>query len=142
MSEEEDENEEEKELKELFDKIDKIHEELFPVYARLGKSYFYKLTPDKKVVPSSFSEFAEQCNDPEKYRRVGLDQLGPYVVSTVFLMINHGFGGRPLFFETMIESLKGEEGVFQNFQRRYETYEEALAGHQDTVEKVRAGELP
>jgi hypothetical protein len=45
-------------------------------------------------------------------------------VSTVFLGIDHGFGGKPLWFETMIFG-----GEHDGFQERYETWAEAELGH-------------
>ena len=51
-------------------------------------------------------------------------------VSTVFLGIDHAFmGGPPLLFETMIFG-----GDHDNYQERYETWEEAEIGHQKAIE--------
>jgi len=47
-------------------------------------------------------------------------------VSTVFLELNHGFGGKSLWYETMI-FLEGD--VRCEFMERYETKEEAKRGH-------------
>lgn len=49
-------------------------------------------------------------------------------VSTVFLGIDHGFGGLPMFFETMIFG-----GRHDGYQKRYATIEEAKAGHARAV---------
>lgn len=58
-------------------------------------------------------------------RRVCCDEQNGVMASTVFLGMDHGFfGGRPLWFETMI--LGGEH---DGYQERYETYEEAELGH-------------
>ena len=37
-----------------------------------------------------------------KRRRVAVTQVGAAKVSTIFLMYDHGFGDRPLLFETMV----------------------------------------
>ena len=51
-------------------------------------------------------------------------------VSTVFLGLNHSFGGgTPILFETMIFGGKHNE-----YQERYATWEEAEAGHLRAVE--------
>lgn len=53
-------------------------------------------------------------------------------VSTVFLGIDHGFHGRKsLLFETMIFG-----GEHDQFQERYETWEEAEIGHQRAIDMV------
>jgi hypothetical protein len=119
-------------------------EKLKQIFGNLlrGKSLYFKLDENKKVVPCSMYEFAEQCENPAS-RIVGQTQLGPYHVSTVFLMLNYGFGGKDQFFETMIWSEKTEEEHrFFNYQTRYETYEEALEGHETVVIMVHEGFLP
>src|SRR5258708_33100035 len=106
-------------------------------------SLWYKLDENKNVVPCSAEEFNLQMMKPEEYRRVGRTQIGPYVVSTVFLVIDHGFGGsQHLWFETMIWSEKTEGYRFFSYQVRYETYREALAGHVAVVKLVEEGILP
>jgi len=57
----------------------------------------------------------------------------PVRVSTVFLGLNHGFGGKPLWFETMVFG-----GKLDQEQDRYETWDEAVAGHEAMVKRVRA----
>ena len=50
-------------------------------------------------------------------------------VSTVFLGMDHSFGGgAPLLFETMIFG-----GEHDQYQDRYETWEQAEAGHKKAV---------
>lgn len=54
-------------------------------------------------------------------------------VSTVFLGMGHGFlSSRPLWFETMIFGSSLHE-----YQRRYETWGEAVTGHADAVLRAR-----
>lgn len=60
-------------------------------------------------------------------RHVALDELpGGVKVSTVFLGLDHSFGfsGAPILFETMIFG-----GEHDQYQDRYATREEAIAGH-------------
>ncbi len=50
-------------------------------------------------------------------------------VSTVFLGIDHAFlGPSPVLFETMIFG-----GKYNEYKRRYQTFNEALKGHQQTL---------
>lgn len=60
-------------------------------------------------------------------RRVALSQIDGFKISTVFLLIDHGYNGVPLWFETMIfsRSFSGDE-----YQTRYSTLEEAKEGHE------------
>jgi hypothetical protein len=104
-------------------------------------SLWFKLDDNKNVIPATLEEFEQMARHPEM-RIVGKTKEGPYVVSTVFLMIDHGFGGSSLFFETMIWSEKTEKHSFFDYQVRYATYQEALAGHQAVVELVKEGTLP
>jgi hypothetical protein len=40
---------------------------------------------------------------PLTKRRIGYDEIEGFVVSTIFLGVNHGLGrGRPLWFETLV----------------------------------------
>jgi hypothetical protein len=77
----------------------------------------------------------------EGYRRVAATQVGPYWVSTVWLGIDHAFGGGPpLIFETMVFATSDAvRGLGPDLEcQRYSTEAEALQGHEDTVTLVRA----
>ena len=67
---------------------------------------------------------------------IGKDQFGSVSVSTVFLGMDHSFGGggHPVLFETMIFG-----GEHDQYQERYCTWDEAEKGHQiacDLVNKI------
>lgn len=69
-------------------------------------------------------------------RRVGLTRVVDYEVSTVYLVIDHNFGGgRPLIFETMV--FKGGSAM-DEYTERYSTEQEAREGHENVVGMVRA----
>lgn len=72
----------------------------------------------------------------EPTRRVGLDRVGRYRVSTVWLGLDHQYGdGPPLIFESMtFDDGDDGDGVLQ---WRYGTWEEAEAGHREMVRLVR-----
>lgn len=66
-------------------------------------------------------------------RRVAETEVGPILVSTVFIGLDHSFGaGPPLLFETMTF------GDGDHRMRRYSTWDEAAAGHEEVVTAVRA----
>ena len=70
-----------------------------------------------------------------KSRRVEFTEEDGYIVSTVFLGIDHSFdGGAPLLWETMIFGGKGDGKCW-----RYSSKEEAVAGHAKAVAIARGG---
>lgn len=68
-------------------------------------------------------------------RVVKKTKVGDVEVSTVFLGLDHRFGrvGPPILFETMIFGGKADEDCW-----RYETWEQAAAGHDEAVALVTA----
>lgn len=102
----------------------------------------------KKVVPCTVEEWATNFEKQDE-RVIAQTLFGEAVrrtktlfgrkrevmevnmVSTVFLGLNSGFGGRDLWFETMtFVDGEGEE------QERYETYAEAVKGHARAVRRA------
>ena len=68
-------------------------------------------------------------------RVISRTEVGVSVVSTVFLGLDHGWGGRPLLFETMAFTDGDVEG---DVTRRCSTWREAEAQHAAVVEQVRS----
>lgn len=69
-------------------------------------------------------------------RVVGYDKVGSVSVSTVFLGLDQNFGltdETPILYETMVFN-----GPLDQEMDRYATWDEALAGHQAMVERVKA----
>ena len=65
-------------------------------------------------------------------RVVAKTSVGEAEVSTVFLGLDHSFGGSaPLLYETMVFG-----GPFDGEQERYATKDQAQAGHAEWVAKV------
>lgn len=109
---------------------------------------FAKLDADHNVVPvDDVHEFAFWFETAD--RIVGKTSVNGFVISTVFLGIDYGFGGPPLWFETMIfideenppaSELGGKIDEWRSGQqRRYATWEEAAAGHEQFVQIIREG---
>lgn len=94
-------------------------------------SYF-----DKQGNPLELMEWARLFSQPD-YRRVALTTLRDGTkISTVWLGLNHAWGGgMPLIFETMV-FLKDSKGDDKD-QARYSTLAEAEAGHARMVEHWR-----
>lgn len=77
-------------------------------------------------------------------RRVALDEVKQFTVSTVRLTDDHSFGNGPsLWYETMIFDESDEEHPMSDlYCERYESINEAREGHQRIVAQVICGELP
>ena len=75
---------------------------------------------------------------------VGYDEISGFIVSTVFMGINHTWGrGRPHWFETMVFRQMDNRRMLGRLidQWRYATLEEARAGHKLAVAAVEKGEI-
>lgn len=74
--------------------------------------------------------------DEKETRRVALDEVDGFEVSTVFIGIDNGFGytDRPILFETMVFNAAGKSVS----QRRYCTWDEAEAGHREVCAELKA----
>lgn len=69
-------------------------------------------------------------------RKVGRDYVDDYLISTVFLGINHGSDDLPQWFETMVFRGNSSSDLAMD---RYATHAEAVAGHARMVERVKRG---
>jgi hypothetical protein len=86
----------------------------------------YILHSDGSMTTVDLMTWAEWFENGEN-RRVAFDEMPDgSVVSTVFLGIDHNFSleGPPILFETMILG-----GPHDQYQDRYATKDEAIAGH-------------
>jgi len=79
---------------------------------------------DKKPFETDLISWALWMNDRSQ-RIVAKDKFGDVEVSTVFLGLDHGWGGKPLWFETMI--FGGKHDLYQN---RCATWKQAEKMHQ------------
>ena len=90
------------------------------------KQRFYKLV-DKRVISISLEEMITR--EEPVFTPIKRTEIGSYSVNTVFLGIDHSFGGRvPLLFETAILNKYGIEII-----GRTSTYNDALEMHNKTV---------
>jgi hypothetical protein len=91
---------------------------------------YYVLKDKAAVLCESVLEWAKWYETAD--RIVAKDVIGESSVSTVFIGLDHSFGGPvPLIFETMVFG-----GTLDGEQDRYSTWGEAVSGHQRTVQRV------
>jgi hypothetical protein len=122
---------------------------------------------DRQGKPMTHDEYMQAKYASDDYRRVGLDTYPDLVdtidpehpldpgepmvtVSTVWLGIDHGFGGymtrpgdlyQPIIFETMIFG-GGDDYPYHQQCVRYATEAEAIEGHWRTMQDLRTGQVP
>lgn len=86
-----------------------------------------------------WAEFEAFSVDFERRRVAHTDLADDVRVSTVFLRWDHNFydDGPPILFETMVFG-----GPFDQQHQRYETWDEAQAGHQRVVTALQEGRDP
>lgn len=91
----------------------------------------YEGTPDDPQGTLAWAKDFENRKD----RRIGLDKVNGYRISTVWLGLDHSFmNGKPLIFETMV--FKGDSYAELDMER-YSTEQEAKEGHLRMVEKYK-----
>lgn len=97
---------------------------------------YYILDENNNPKKAELLEWAKWSGQVD-VRKIKFDSFengtGKINVSTVFLGLDHNFddNGPPLVFETMIFG-----GIHDQYQDRYSTIEEALAGHETAVQLV------
>ena len=88
---------------------------------------------DDKIVPCDMMTWAKWIGTGNKH--IGNDVINGIRISTVFLGLDHSFGGSvPILFETMIFG-----GAEDGYQTRCATLEEAKEMHKKAVELVKNG---
>lgn len=107
----------------------------------------YVLDDDLNPVPAPFVEWAVTFEYQPTERQIRVDNIGRWLVSTVFLGLDHGFNFhdapnyRPILFETMtfyqrVETPAHDQWIDRRCWR-YCTTQEAIAGHDHAVEIVK-----
>lgn len=86
--------------------------------------------------PLTMKEYLD-IQEKDRYKRVGQDVVGPFLISTVWLGMDHAFQQEegPLIFETMVflDDDYGNEILCY----RYKTKEAAREGHAHVVKRVK-----
>lgn len=93
---------------------------------------FYILDDNNNPVESNDWDSWEWKNANQERTRVGRDEVGEVLVSTIFMPMNHGWDGKLEVFETMVF---GGERAGDCF--RYATWDDAKAGHDRVVAELK-----
>jgi hypothetical protein len=92
---------------------------------------YYILNDNKEPIEADLKEYCKFLDILEN-KIVKQETIGNTKISTVFLGQDIGNGiGAPILFETMCFG-----GILDNEQWRYQTFGEALEGHQKVIEMV------
>lgn len=96
---------------------------------------YYLLSEDGKTATPTNDPHAFSKSRTNPKWKVDSTVIGDYRVSTVFLCMAHAYDGDPLLWETMIFC---DDPDLDNWQDRYSTYDEAVAGHAAAVTLVQS----
>ena len=106
----------------------------------------YKLDGKTPVPCADYLEWAQWYERAD--RRVAKSRVGPIEISTIFLGLDHGWGGRRQLFETMafgdkdtLIQLGSKKQLIRralDFHQRYATWEEAEEGHREGIAWARS----
>lgn len=106
-------------------------------------AHYYILRDGVPVATDDVLEWGRWQETSMPERVVAWADVGGYFVSTVFLSLDHAFGGGPpVLWESMVFRSVKEGEPFDGHDyaaRHYTSREDALAGHAELVEWVRAG---
>jgi hypothetical protein len=109
---------------------------------RIRPHYYYILDANHCPVPvTDPMEWAQWFE--KAHRTVKQEKIGPYLVSTVFLGLDHNFGhdGPLILFETMVFPCgENDQRGPGEYQERCSTWDEALCQHQAIVDQIRLKE--
>ena len=94
---------------------------------------YYILNEKKKPVPVDALTWAKWFEKIEN-RIVEHTEFNGYLISTVFLGLNHQYGnGPPFVFETMIFDQDSDRPAMDHYMDRYTTWVQACEGHWNAV---------
>jgi hypothetical protein len=100
-------------------------------------SEFYTLDDNKNAIKCSLQEWGKlYTRNGSELRRVAIDKVGDYRISTVFLGIDHNLDSdQPHIFETMIFGPESTEV----YTIRCSTWHESEKMHEDAIQWVKDG---
>lgn len=105
---------------------------------------WYILNEDKTFTALPDGEYPKLGAFKEPIKHIGYTTIEDEKISTVFLHFDHSLDfitpkepSKPVLFESMIFG-----GLYNDYQRRYHTYDEALEGHKNLVKALEEGKDP
>jgi hypothetical protein len=93
------------------------------------------------LIPATLEEWMRFMSSPQRVIEQEYFMDGRYKVSTVFMGLDHGYGAKPLYFETLVFGPEEERQLFgapisirpELWGYRTETLAEAKEAHQDGI---------
>jgi len=102
---------------------------------KMGNFMYYKLDDKYNVVPCSMEEWTVYFEG--KHRLLKNTTIKDVVISTIFLGINTSGNKKPFLFESMV--FGDSDG---DYIEKYTSYDEAIAGHNALVSKMKEKHYP
>ena len=97
---------------------------------------WYTLNDQNEPESATTEQWIEWCKKYPCRKVVGRTKIGETFISTVFLGLDHDWGGgRPVLWETMIFS----KDANNQYMDRYTSLDQAVFGHEKTVRAVIEG---
>ncbi len=102
-------------------------------------SDWYRLNDDYSVTKLASGEYPNKSDeDRRRGSQLTSEKIDGFYVSTVFLGLDHGWGGDvPVLWESMVFN-NSDEGMSEYDCERYTSYKEATIGHQRLIERIKA----
>jgi len=93
---------------------------------------WYILDENYKPIPASIAEYQTWTEEDPGNKIVKQENIKNVLISTVFLGLDHAYASKePILWETMIF-----EGKYDQYQKRYKSYEDAVKGHAHALSLV------
>lgn len=104
-------------------------------HTRSNMSIYYILDENRNIIEADLNTWASWFGTADKH--VKIDNINEIIISTVFLGLDYAYSFQhtPQIFETMVFDKDGKD----TYMTRYDTWEEAEAGHEAAVEWVKNG---
>lgn len=110
-----------------------VNRKVVPFKHEINLSGFDVFNP-ADIKPAAVKAFTKELSRANKKIRIRSSHINDVWISTAFLVLDHGHGGKPVLFETMIFDGGGSS---KGYQVRATTHREALNNHREAVKTVK-----
>lgn len=101
----------------------------------MNKKDKFILNDNNEVIPATLLEWGQFLESSAARRRIARDEVNGFLISTVFIGLDHSFDNTLDIFETMI--FKGDKS--ECYCDRYSNWKDAEEGHKKAIAWVKNG---